>query len=194
MFSTLAKCAVKPIYNMRTLYWVVKRGEYKYIGLDATAIDIYEGVKNIHYPNVDMVLKGDTLFKVNSDSFVDGVFTSKKDTYIVDKNETIMKTLNTAPEHVKDSWILKIRDIEPESKSYSKFLIKNPNATKQERRNAIKDYLDSTRYTPYTYYSSPNDYKTNHSKNHTIKKNIYDSQYHTNANENDLISYIMSNH
>ena len=192
MFSHTArrlvtKTFIKPQYNsaIRTLYWTRKEGNFKYIGLESSTIDIYEGINNIKFPETDMVLKGEPLFEVLTDTILDGTIESKKDTLVVATNTSIMNTINHNPEE-KNSWILKVRDIETESKSYGKFLRENPNATKEERLNAIKDFLDSTRYTPYTYHSTPNDYKTNSNK--------YDSVYHTNANENDLISYIMSNH
>lgn len=192
MFSHMARRLVtqsfkKPQYKspIRTLYWTRQDGDFKYIGLESSTIDIFEGINNINFPKREMILKGETLFEVLTDTILDGIIESKKDTLIVATNKNIMNTINHNPEE-KNSWILKVRDIETESKSYGQFLRENPNASKEERLNAIKDFLDSTRNTPYTYYSSPNDYKTNSNK--------YDSVYHTNVNENDLISYIMSNH
>ena len=132
-----------------------------------------------------MVLKGEPLFEVLNDTILDGTIESKKDTLVVATNKSIMNTINHSPEE-KNSWILKVRDIETESNSYGKFLKENPDELEEEKRKAIKEFYISTYSTPYTYHSSPNDYKT--------YSNKYDSVYQTNANENDLISGIMSNH
>ena len=184
----------KPQYNgaIRTLYWTRQDGDFKYIGLESSTIDIFEGINNIKFPETDMILKGEPLFEVDSNTFLDGIFESKKNTYIVRKNENIMETINFNPEE-EDSWIIKIRDIDEESKSFGKFLRENPNASKEEKRDAIKEFYISTCFTPYTYSSSPNDYRKDKRKYNTNTENT--PYYpHTNVNENDLISYIMSNH
>jgi hypothetical protein len=193
MFSTLAKRVLKNNLiktNVRNLYWVKKRGEFKYIGLENSTVDIYEGINNIKFTKETVVLKGETLFDVDSETFVDGVFISKEDTYIVSKNESIMNTINKSPEDFKNSWILKIRDIDPTSKSYNKFLLENPNVIQEEEKTVIKKYYDSTRYTPYTYNSSSIDYNNGNKYGRHYGTELH----HTNVNESDLILYIMSNH
>lgn len=203
MFSNLARRAFTQTFirsrnsnsnSIRNLYWTRRDGEFKYIGLESSTIDIYEGINNIKFPKENMILKGEPLFEVDSNTILDGIIESKKDTLIVDTNQRIMNTINFNPEE-KNSWILKVRDIETESKSYGKFLRENPNASKEERLNAIKNFLDSTRNTPYTYYSSPNDY-TKDKDNIKYNTNTENTPYypHTNVNESDLIYYILSNH
>lgn len=203
MFSNMARRAFTQTFiqsrnsnrnAIRNLYWTRRDGEFKYIGLESSTIDIYEGINNIKFPKENMILKGEPLFEVESTTYLDGIFESKENTYVVSKNENIMKTINFNPEE-ENSWIIKIRDVDEESKSYGKFLRENPNASKQEKRDAIKDFYISTYFTPYTYSSSPNDYRKDKDK---IKynTNTENTPYypHTNVNESDLIYYILSNH
>ena len=184
--SAITRAFVNSKKNIRSLYWVKEIGQYKYIGLEKVAIDIYEGINKVKFSNTSMILEGDTLFEVDSNTPINGEFKSKTNSYVVSKNQKVMQSLNCIPEDFEKSWIVKIKDVNTDSKSYGKFLRENPNATKQEKRNAIKNFYDQHSYTPYTYNTSPNDYKN--------KTNKYDSIYHTNSNESDSISYIMSNH
>ena len=181
------------INSIRNLYWTRKDGDFKYIGLESSTIDIYEGINNIKFPKENMILKGEPLFEVETNTFLDGIFESKENTYVVSKNANIMKTINFNPEE-EDSWIIKIRDVDEESKSYGKFLRENPNASKEEKRDAIKKFY-TTSFTPYTYSSSPNDYRKDKDKK-KYKTNTENTPYypHTNVNESDLIYYILSNH
>ena len=61
--------------------------------------------------------------------------------------------------------------------------------------NELLKFYISTYFTPYTYHSSPNDYRKDEDK---IKynTNTENTPYypHTNVNESDLIYYILGNH
>ena len=188
MFSTLAKSVLTKNLvrnSSRNLYWVKETNGFKYIGLNKDAISIFEGIGNVIFPNNKIIKIGETLFEVDSYTNLNKEFKSKENTIIFEKNKNVMKTLNKYPEDTEKSWILKVKHFDTMSFSYGKFLQENPNATKEERKDAIKKYYEGN-YTPYTYNTSPNDYKKNTNK--------FDSYSHSNANENDLICYIMGNH
>ena len=179
MFSTLTKHLSKNLTNnynckinvSRGLYWIRNEGENKYIGIDNNMVTVFEGIKNINFGKNTNILKGELLFSIESNTTLNQEFISKNDCIIVCKNKNAIKTINNNPE---DSWILKIKD---NSNSYGEFISKNINSTKKERQIALKCFLDSTRYTPYTYDNNSDKVK-----------------YQRNVNESDVINYMIGNH
>ena len=124
------------------MYWVKKEGKFKYIGIDKSAVDIYEGINNIKFPDDNVILKGEPLFEVDTNTNIDNKFNSKVDTYIVEKNNNVMETLNLNPKSENESWILKIKDFNDEEHySFSKFKLKHPKGIKTRKNRSCKKIL-----------------------------------------------------
>ena len=95
-------------------------------------------------------------------------FYSKEDCIIVDRKIYNFKTIN------ENNWIIKIRTMDRDN-DYIIFNKQTPKASNIEKKLAIKKIYNSTKYTPYTYYSNY-------------------SEKSINLNKNKLICNILSNH
>lgn len=160
------------INQFRRLCWVKNEKDYKLIGLEKSTISIFEGISNITFNTNKKLESGDIMFSVGSNTPLNKDFYTRKNGEILERNEDAINYINIDPENYETSWIVKIKNFE--DISYGNFIQNNPDATKEERKRALKNFYDSTRIVPYNYV------------NNGIKA--------PNVNESDLINYIIGNH
>ena len=93
MFSHMARRLVtqsfkKPQYNgaIRTLYWTRRDGDFKYIGLESSTIDIFEGKfkhrKIISSPkDLDLLVKKESIGKLTNEKELNSLLNFSKKIY-----------------------------------------------------------------------------------------------------------------
>ena len=103
MFSKLARQVMKKnfsnfkrLYNQnRNLTWEVPNNSYNKIGIEKDTISVYEGVRSIKYNKNKNIKKGEVLFEVETDTFINNKFIANDHCVVIEKNREVMKTLNT---------------------------------------------------------------------------------------------------
>lgn len=94
----------------RNFYWISKKNNIYLIGLKKQTVENMNGIYYLEINKDSYIRKNNSLCNFESLNLINTIY-APFDCKIVRKNIKILETINTEPESINNSWILKIKPV-----------------------------------------------------------------------------------